>query len=131
MCARVLNTLFELEGSLCLLYESCECSLILDSDLREHLSVEVDACSLEAAHELRVVDAVCLCLSIDTSDPELSELSLLLLSADVSVVTALHYGLLSHLEVLGLCAPVTLRCLKYLISSLARHHSAFYSCHFS
>ena len=57
----------------------------------------------------------------DSGDPELTEISLLLLTTCESVVTALKDSLLSHLEVLRLCTPVTFSSLEYALSSLTSH----------
>ena len=119
----------KLESSLCLLAESGESSGIMDSGLGEHLAVHVDTGELEAVHEGGVVHAVCLGGGADTGDPQLTEVSLLQLAADVSVAAGLHDSLLGHLEVLGLGAPVALSQAQDLISSLARHHRAFNSSH--
>ena len=77
-------------------------SLVSDCYLGEHLSVKGNACLLETVHESRIVHAVNLSFSRDTCDPELSEFALLELSAGECIVTALHNGLFSHLEMLAL-----------------------------
>ena len=120
-----------LQGSLSLLAQSSESSLVGDSDLGEHLTVEVDACLLQTVHEGGVVHTVSLAAGGDTGDPQTTEVALLHATAGECVVAALHDGFLSHLKVLGLAAPVTLSSLQDLISSLARHHCALNSCHFS
>ena len=56
-------------------------------------------------------------------------LALLLLTADESVVAALHNGLLGHAEVLGLSTVVTLCELESLSTTLVRHGSAFNTSH--
>ena len=43
--------MFQLKSCLCLLAKCCECSGVCDGDFGEHLSVEVDACLLEAVHK--------------------------------------------------------------------------------
>ena len=73
--------------------------------------------------------AVHLAARADAGDPELTEVSLLLLAPDVGIAAGLHHLLLSHLIVTGLVAPVTLRQAKHLVSVLAGHHCAFNSCH--
>mgnify|MGYP003528559783 FL=1 len=117
------------DSCLCFSNQISESFLIGNCDLSKHLSIEFDSGFLQTVHKGGVVHTVYLALCGNTSDPQRSEISLLLLSADVCVVTALHYGLLSHLEVLGLGAPVTLSCLQNFISSFARHHRALNSCH--
>ena len=101
----------------------------MDRGFREHLAVHVDAGELQAVHEGGIVHAVHLAACADTGDPELTEVSLLLLAADVSVAAGLHELLVCHLIVTGLIAPITLCKTKNLVSVLAGHHCAFNSCH--
>ena len=56
-------------------------------------------------------------------------LTLLLLTANESVVAGLHDGLLGHAEVLGLSTVVTLCELESLSTTLVRHGSAFNTSH--
>ena len=107
----------------------------MDSGLGEHLAVHVDTGELEAVHEGGVVHAVCLGGSADTGDPQLTEVSLLQLAANVCVTAGLHHGLVSHLVVLGLCAPIALSKAKDLISGsrilpVSRLLVFLSSCHF-
>ena len=44
-----------LKRSLSLLSKRCESSLVVDSQIREHLAVQVDASLLQAVHEAAVV----------------------------------------------------------------------------
>ena len=118
-----------LQGLLGGLDESAERSGIRNCELGEALAVHLDAGLLQAVHEAGIVHAVGLDSGGDTSDPQAAEISLLLLTADVGINAGLLDGLLGHLEMGGLGAPVGLRKLQGLISSLARHHRAFYSCH--
>ena len=120
MVANDLRVHLILKSSLSLLNDSSETSRVADSYLGKHLSVQVDACLVNAVHEAGVVDAVHLACSGDSCDPESSEISLLLLSADVSILTALHNSLLSHLKMLALRTEVALSELQCLISSLYR-----------
>ena len=101
----------------------------MNRGLGEHLAVHVDTGELQTVHEGGVVHAVGLAAGADAGDPQLAEVSLLLLAADVSVTAGLHDLLVGHLEVLGLGAPVALGETEDLISVLARHHRAFDSCH--
>ena len=76
-------------------------------------------------------DIVLLAGGGNSGDPELSEVALLQLSADIGIVARLHDLLMGHLVVVLLGAPEALGLLNDLLSSLARHHRAFYSCHLS
>ena len=80
-------------------------------------------------HEVGIVHAVGLAACGNSGDPQSSEITLLLLSADVSVIAALHHGLLCGLEELALAAVIALGHLQYFISSFARHECAFDTCH--
>ena len=104
---------------------------VVDSHLRQHLPVDLDAGDLQAVHEGGVVHAVHLAGGGDAGDPQAAEISLLELAAGVSVGQGLHHGLVGHLEVAGFVAPVALRELQSLVSSFARHHRALNTCHIS
>ena len=102
---------------------------VVDGHLREHLAVDLDAGHLQTMHKGGVVHAVELAGGGDAGDPQLAEIPLLQPAAHIGVGQGLHDGLVGHLEVLALGAPVALGHLQDLISSLARHHRAFYSSH--
>ena len=104
---------------------------IVDRSLGEHLAVHVHTGHLQAVHEGGVIHAVGLAAGTDTGDPQLAEVALLLLAADVSIAAGLHQLLIGHLIVTGLVAPVTLCKTENLASVLAGHHCAFNSCHFN
>ena len=53
------------------------------------------------------------------------------MKSGVGINAGLHNGLVGHLVVLGLSTPIALGQLQDLISSLARHHCAFNTCHCS
>ena len=100
MCASLLCKL--LQSLLGGLDQSVEAGGIVDGHLRQHLAVQLDAGLLQAVHEGGVVHTLSTNSVVDAGDPQVAELALLLLTADESVVTALHNGLLGHAEVLGL-----------------------------
>ena len=102
---------------------------VVDRHFAEHLAVDLDAGSLQAVHERGVVHAVELAGGGDTGDPQGAEVSLLQAAADIGVGQGLHDLLVRHFEVAGFIAPVALGELKSLVSSLARHHRAFNTCH--
>ena len=118
------------QSSLSLFNQSTESGSVLDSQLGQALAVPLDASLLHTVHEGGVVQAVGSDSSADTGDPQAAEVTLLLLTASESIVAGLDVLLLSHLKVLGLGTPVALGQLQGSISSLARHHRAFNSCHF-
>lgn len=53
--------------------------------------------------------------------PQTTEVTLLVLTADVSVLQALHYGLVGYTVVGRLGTPVTLSTLQDLLSSFTGH----------
>ena len=61
----------------CNSYELRKCLLIGDSEVSQHLAVDFNASLRQAVDELAVGDTVRTCSSIDTSDPEATEVALL------------------------------------------------------
>ena len=102
--------------------DSLEGLCVGDGQLGQSLAVHLDAGLLEAVHKAGIVDAVGSDGRGNTGNPQLTELSLLQLTANVSVNAGLCNSLLGHLKVTGLGTPVGLCELQGLISSLARHH---------
>ena len=68
-----------LDRVLCQIAESGEGGGIVNRSLGEHLAVHVQAGDLQAVHKAGIVHAVGLAAGGDTGDPELTEVSLLLL----------------------------------------------------
>src|SRR5882762_9616791 len=54
-------------------------------ELREHLAIDLDPSLLQAVHQAAVRDAVLARERIDTSDPQRSELALLLLAITIGI----------------------------------------------
>ncbi len=96
------------ESSLGLLCQSCEALRIRDSDIGKDLTVELDAGLLQSVHESGVRHTVQTASSVDTCDPELSEIPLLVSSVSVCVIAGLKDLLVSNLEKLALLAEITL-----------------------
>ena len=93
--------------------------------------VDAGKTTLCEVHECAVVRSVGTASCVDAGDPKLTELTLFLLAAFISIIAGLEHGLLGHLEMLALGTKVTLSELKDFFPSFARHHCAFYSCHYS
>ena len=102
---------------------------VVDGHLGQHLAVDLHTGQLQTVHEGGIVHAVELAGSGNAGDPQLTEVSLLQAAAHIGVGQGLHHLLVGHFEVLGLGAPIALGQLQHLISSLARHHCAFNTCH--
>ena len=81
---------------LCNLSELCEALFISYSHISENLTVQINAGLLKTIHELAVGKTVQSCSCIDTSDPELTELTFSLLTTSVRRCQGTHYGLLSY-----------------------------------
>ena len=67
---------------------------IVDGHVCQDLAVQLNAALLEAEHELAVGKSVQSCSRVDAGDPELTELSLLLLAAGICGGKCAHDGLL-------------------------------------
>ena len=75
------------ESSLCLLYKRRKACCICDRDIGKDLTIEFDAGLLKSVHEPGVAHIVETAGSVDTNDPKLPEISLLVSSVTVSIVT--------------------------------------------
>ena len=76
---------------------SVEAGGIMDSHLRQHLQVpSSDAGLLQAVHPKVEYHTLSTNSVVDAGDPQVAELALLLLTANESIVAALHNGLLGH-----------------------------------
>ncbi|EJX04957.1 hypothetical protein EVA_06934 [gut metagenome] len=112
------------------LNQSCKASLIMDSHLAQHLAVQLDTSLLQTIHKARVVHTQRANCIVDAGDPQIAILALLQLTANESVVAALHDLLFCHLEMARFAAIVALSQLQGLLSAFASHHRAFDTSHF-
>src|SRR5690606_4833328 len=71
---------------------------VVHGDVRQHLAVEGDAGLEQAVHEAAVAQAVDAGRRIDAGDPQRTEVALLLLAADVGVLTRLDDHLIRDAE---------------------------------
>lgn len=106
--ALVIIFIFLSQRCLCSLYQSGKAFSVVNSHLREHLSVDFDAGLLETVHELAVGDAVHSRCCVDSCDPESSEISLLILSADICRSEGSHNSRVSSSENLALLSVESL-----------------------
>ena len=81
---------------------------IVNCHLSQHLSVDIHTSQLQAVHELAVGQAVDSCSSVDTGDPQLSELTLSLLTSCIGGGERSHNGLLRNPVLFGSCSSVAL-----------------------
>ena len=65
--------------------QSVEAGGIVDSHFRQHLAVQLDASLLQAVHEAGVVHALSANSVVDAGDPQVAELTLLLLTNSFTI----------------------------------------------
>ena len=82
--------------------ERGEGGCVVDGEVGQNLSIQVDTTQLKTVDELRIADPVELGGCADADDPEPAELALLLLAADVSEFETAFNGFLRCLVELGL-----------------------------
>ena len=76
-----------------LLHDAGKSRLVMHSDIGQHFAVDLDGSLLQAIGELAVRQAASACTGVDTRDPQLTELTLLLATVTVSILTSLGYCL--------------------------------------
>lgn len=81
---------------------------VIDSQLGQHLAVQINARTLKAKHELTVGQAVETCRSVDAGNPDTAELALALTAACICRCQRTHHRLLGYAILLGTRASVTL-----------------------
>ena len=111
------------------LHELGESRSVVDSDVGQHLAVQVDVRLLQAADELGVGHAVHAGSRVDTGDPQGTEVALTQLTADIGVTQGAGDLLLRSAILLGLRAKVALRQLHNLPALLMGIDCRFNSCH--
>src|SRR5690606_40096524 len=116
----------------------CECALglfgqgrkpgrVVHGDVRQHLAVQGDPGLQQPVHEAAVAHAVDAGSRIDAGDPQRAEIALLLLAADVGVLTRLDDRLLGDAEDLAAGVVVTLRATEDLLVATTRLHTTLRS----
>jgi hypothetical protein len=101
-----------LQSGLGLLSYHRERSWIRESDLSQHLSVEVDLSVCEPTDELAVRETVQARSSIDSNDPETTKITLLSATISVGKLQRLLYGSLRKLETSVTTTAVSFRQFK-------------------
>ena len=84
------------QGLLYLCYDSLESLRIVDSEVSEHLAVDLDAGLVERAHKLRVRKTLEACGSVDALNPESAERALLIAAVAESVGETLLPSVLGY-----------------------------------
>ena len=73
----------------CQLCQCCKSFCIINSHVSQNLSVHFNTCQLQSIHEFAVGQTIDSCCCVDTSDPQLSELTFFLLSSCISSLSVL------------------------------------------
>src|SRR6185437_3127243 len=97
------------EGSARLFRQNREGTGIADREVRENLAIHLDARLLEPVHEDAVAHVVLMCGSVDTHDPELPEIALLVLPIAIGIDPSALDVFLRGLPELGAGAEPTAR----------------------
>ena len=77
-------------------YDSLESLGVVDSEVSQHLAVDLDVCLVEFAYELRVAHTLHACSSVDTLNPQRAEVALLLTTVGESIGETLLPSILSY-----------------------------------
>ena len=100
---------------------------IVNSQLGKHLAVYLYAGIFKAVNKLAVADAVDAGRSIDTRNPQGTEISLLELSANKGISLRFHNCLICYTELLAFCAVVAFGQLQYLFTIFIAVNGSFNS----
>ncbi len=88
-----------LSGDLCVLHfvnDSLESGGIVESEVGEHLAVDLDTGFVDKAHELAVAEVLHAGSGVDALNPESAEVALLVLAVAVSVGETFFPGVLGY-----------------------------------
>ena len=102
-----------------LLDDSLECLCVVYSEVSKCLAVEVDASLVESADELRVRHTLGTSGSVDTLNPERTELALLATTVCKCVGETLLIGVFGNGPNVLASAELTLYALQYLLAASA------------
>jgi hypothetical protein len=109
--------------------EGTESRRIVDSDVGQHLAIQIDARALEAIDELAVRDFGRAAGCIDAHDPQRTEIPLLKPAPDVPIPQRLFDGLLCGAVQLRLGEKITLRAAKCFVAIVSPIGPSFDSWH--
>src|SRR6478752_7618074 len=123
------SRLLRRERALRLFSERRKTHRVVHGDVGQHLAVEGDAGLQQAVHEAAVAHAVDAGRGVDARDPQRTEITLLLLAADVGVLQGLRDRLLGDAEDLAAGVVVALGLLQDFLVAPTRLYTTFDSCH--
>src|SRR5690606_36179578 len=118
------------QSALGLLCQRGKAGRIVHGDISQHLAGQGDTGLQQADDEAAVACAVGAGSRADAGDPQRTEVALLLLAADVGVLTRLDDRLLGDAEDLAAGVVVTLGLAEDLLVTAARLDATLDSCHF-
>jgi len=118
-----------LVGLFSLGYERSKSRGVVDRNVRQDLSVQIDTGALEPVDELTVRDLGHAAGGIDSNDPERAEVPLLQPAADIAITQRFLDGFLGRSIQLGLCEEKTLGSSKGLVAIVSPIGTSFDSWH--
>ena len=77
-------------------YDSLECFRVVHSEVSQHLTVDFDTSLVQCTHQLRIRHTLETSGSVDTLDPQCTEVALLILTVAVSVGQTLLPSILGN-----------------------------------
>src|SRR5690606_32003221 len=113
-------------GCLSLLDQRAECYRIVDRQICERLSVDLDSRDRQAVDKAAVGHIVHPTGGVDTGDPQSAEIALASPTVSEGILPCMHHRLIGHLKPFAAVAPVATRGLEDLIVTLAGHHPALH-----
>ena len=108
-----------------------ESQLVVNGDIGQDLAIDLDGSLLQTVDQTAVGQAVLTGCSVDTRNPQLTELTLLLATVTVGILTSFGYRLYRYAVDTGTGAVVTLGGFHYFLVTSASGHTTFNSWHFS
>ena len=95
-----------------LVNNSLESLRVVNSEVSEHLTVDLDTCLVKRTHQLTIAHVLQTSSSIDTLDPQCAEIALLVTTVTISVSKTLLPSVLSYCPYILASSIVTLSELK-------------------
>ena len=95
-----------------LIHDSLESLRIVYSEVSEHLTVDLNACLVESTHQSRVAHVLQTCSSINTLNPQRTEVALFVATVTISIGQTFLPGVLCYRPNILSCTKVTLGKLK-------------------
>ena len=103
---------------------------VIDGEIREHLAVHFDVLLLQPGDELGIAQTVQAACSIDTGDPQATEITLAEFASDECITQAAGNLFLGGAVLFGFRSPVAFRQLHNLAATLMGIDSPLDTCHF-